>query len=113
VTPPRVAARPRIESLFSRYFASQKLATEETPFDGRSEYGPFIGNGAPAGGLFTGAEDVKTAEEAATYGGTAGEAYHSCYHQDCDDRHNVSLTALDQMTDAGRMRSAGCVTLSG
>jgi Zn-dependent M28 family amino/carboxypeptidase len=89
-----------IESLFSRYFASQKLATEETPFDGRSDYGPFIENGVPAGGLFTGAEDVKTAQEAATYGGTAGEAYDSCYHQACDDRQNLSLTALDQMSDA-------------
>jgi Zn-dependent M28 family amino/carboxypeptidase len=89
-----------IESLFSRYFASQRLATEETPFDGRSDYGPFIENGVPAGGLFTGAEDVKTAQEAATYGGTAGEAYDSCYHQACDDRQNLSLTALDQMSDA-------------
>ena len=38
----------------------------------------------PAGGLFTGAEGIKTAAEAATYGGTAGLAYDQCYHQLCD-----------------------------
>jgi Zn-dependent M28 family amino/carboxypeptidase len=76
-----------------------------TPFDGRSDHGPFIENGVPAGGLFTGAEDVKTAQEAATYGGTAGEAYDSCYQQACDDRHNPSLTALEQMSDACGLRA--------
>ena len=44
-------------------------------FDGRSDYGPFIADvGIPAGGLFTGAEGIKTAEQAAIYGGTAGAA---------------------------------------
>ena len=63
-----------IESVFTRYFASQGLASEPTAFDGRSDYGPFIAAGIPAGGLFTGAEGIKTAEQAAKYGGTAGVA---------------------------------------
>ena len=62
----------QIEALFERYFASQGLATEPTAFDGRSDYGPFLDVGVPAGGLFSGAEDVKTPEQAAVYGGTAG-----------------------------------------
>ena len=45
---------------------------EPTAFDGRSDYGPFIAVGIPAGGLFSGAEGIKTPEEAAIYGGTAG-----------------------------------------
>ena len=61
-----------IENVFIGYFASQSLATEPTAFDGRSDYGPFIAVGIPAGGLFTGAEGIKTPEEAAIYGGTAG-----------------------------------------
>ncbi len=40
-------------------------------FDGRSDYGPFIAIGIPAGGLFTGAEGIKTPEQAEVYGGTA------------------------------------------
>jgi Zn-dependent M28 family amino/carboxypeptidase len=89
-----------IESVFVDYFASQGLATEPTEFDGRSDYDAFINAGIPAGGLFTGAEGVKTAEQAAVYGGTAGVAYDPCYHQACDTVANLSSTALDQMSDA-------------
>jgi Zn-dependent M28 family amino/carboxypeptidase len=89
-----------IEKVFNDYFASQQLATAPTPFDGRSDYGPFIDRGIPAGGLFTGAEGIKTAAEAAVYGGTAGVAYDHCYHQLCDNFGNLNTTALDQMSDA-------------
>ena len=89
-----------IERIFLDYFAQQGLATEPTAFDGRSDYGPFIFAGIPAGGLFTGAEGIKTAEEAAIYGGTAGEPYDPCYHMGCDTTSNLASTALDQMSDA-------------
>ena len=89
-----------VEEVFVDYFDSQGLASEPTAFDGRSDYDAFISVGIPAGGLFTGAEDIKTAEEAAIYGGTAGLAYDPCYHQACDDIDNLSITALDQMSDA-------------
>ena len=89
-----------IESVINRYFAKQKLTVKATAFDGRSDYGPFIDVGIPAGGLFTGAEDIKTAEEAALFGGTAGEAFDPCYHQACDTYVNNSDEGLDQMSDA-------------
>ncbi len=89
-----------IEDVFTEYFSSQTLASEPTEFDGRSDYDAFINAGIPAGGLFTGAEGIKTAEEADTYGGTAGVAYDPCYHQACDTIDNLSETALDQMSDA-------------
>jgi Zn-dependent M28 family amino/carboxypeptidase len=71
-----------------------------TDFDGRSDYGPFIAAGVPAGGLFTGAEGIKTPEQAEVFGGTAGEQYDPCYHLGCDDLGNLSTRALDQMSDA-------------
>jgi Zn-dependent M28 family amino/carboxypeptidase len=89
-----------IEDVFLDYFADEGLATEPTAFDGRSDYGPFIGVGIPAGGLFTGAEGIKSAEQVAIYGGTAGEQYDPCYHLACDTFANNSDTALGQMTDA-------------
>jgi Zn-dependent M28 family amino/carboxypeptidase len=89
-----------VEDVFVDYFDSQGLASEPTAFDGRSDYDAFISVGIPAGGLFTGAEGIKTAEEAAVYGGTAGIAYDPCYHQACDTIDNLSPTALDQMSDA-------------
>jgi hypothetical protein len=103
-SPPPPSGAPegsaQIERLFLDYFASQGLATEPTAFDGRSDYGPFIEAGIPAGGLFTGAEGIKTPEQAAVYGGVAGEQYDQCYHLGCDDIDNVSATALEQMADA-------------
>ena len=89
-----------VEKVFNDFFASRDLETEPTEFDGRSDYEAFQLAGIPAGGLFTGAEEVKTAEEAAIYGGTAGLAYDPCYHQACDDIDNLSQTALSQMSNA-------------
>jgi Zn-dependent M28 family amino/carboxypeptidase len=89
-----------IEEVFTSYFASQGLASAPTAFDGRSDYGPFIAVGIPAGGLFSGAEGIKTAEEAAIYGGTAGVAYDVCYHQACDTTDNVNTDALFELGDA-------------
>ena len=99
---PGPAGSGEIERIFRDYFVSQGLASAETPFSGRSDYGPFIAAGIdiPAGGLFTGAEGVKTASEAAVYGGTAGAPYDPCYHLRCDDVHNISLEGLSQMSDA-------------
>jgi Zn-dependent M28 family amino/carboxypeptidase len=89
----------QIEALFTRYFSSQGLATDPTAFDGRSDYGPFIAVGIPAGGLFTGAEGIKTPEQAAIYGGTAGVAFDHCYHQACDTINNLNTKALSEMSD--------------
>jgi Zn-dependent M28 family amino/carboxypeptidase len=90
----------QIEGMFNQYFASQGLETDPTAFDGRSDYGSFIAVGIPAGGLFSGAEGIKTAEQAAVYGGTAGVAYDPCYHQACDTINNVSTKALHELGDA-------------
>lgn len=89
-----------IEDVFAKYFAAKGLPFEPTAFDGRSDYGPFIDAGIPAGGLFTGAEELKTPEEAAIYGGTAGVALDRCYHQACDDYENNNLVVFEEMADA-------------
>ncbi|WP_141584874.1 M20/M25/M40 family metallo-hydrolase [Actinomadura sp. WMMA1423] len=89
-----------IEKAFTDYFAKRRLPTDPTPFNGRSDYDAFISVGIPAGGLFTGAEGIKTPEQAKRYGGTAGLAYDPCYHQACDRYDNVNLKGFDQMIDA-------------
>lgn len=98
VEPP--AGSGAIEKAFNDYFASRKLHTDATAFDGRSDYNAFITAGIPAGGIFTGAEGIKTPEQAAIYGGTAGVAYDPCYHSACDRYDNVNLTGFDHMIDA-------------
>jgi len=95
-----------IEHTFEAYFASQGLATDPTAFDGRSDYKPFIDVGIPAGGLFSGAEGVKTAEQQARYGGVTGEAYDRCYHQACDTFSNVSIPGLRTLSDGAAHAAA-------
>lgn len=90
----------QLESLFTSFFGSQGLQSDPTDFDGRSDYGPFIEAGVPAGGLFTGAEGLKTAEQAKVYGGTAGIAYDVNYHQAGDTINNLNTKALNEMSDA-------------
>jgi Zn-dependent M28 family amino/carboxypeptidase len=89
-----------VEKVFLDYFASQNLPAAATAFDGRSDYSGFIQNGIPAGGLFSGAEGLKTPEEAAVFGGAAGAAEDACYHAACDTSANVNTTVLEQMADA-------------
>jgi Zn-dependent M28 family amino/carboxypeptidase len=109
-----------IEQVFLRYFASQGLATDPTAFDGRSDYGPFIAPEAlvPAGGVFAGAEGVKTDAQAAVYGGAAGSWYDPCYHQACDTFSTIlgvppfpDASGLESAEDAELMRGNGAVGL--
>lgn len=87
-----------IEQVFVDFYGDHGLATKPTAFDGRSDYFGFINVGIPAGGLFSGAEEIKTAEEAEIYGGTAGVAYDSCYHSACDVLANVNRLGLGELS---------------
>jgi len=90
----------QIEKKFEQYFNMVGQPFKGTDFSGRSDYGPFILAGIPSGGLFTGAEGIKTADEAVLWGGTAGQAYDPCYHQACDTYANNNETALEHNSDA-------------
>ncbi|MFF5211218.1 M28 family metallopeptidase [Streptosporangium sp. NPDC000396] len=93
---PGPAGSAEIEKLLEKFYGKRGLSFKGTDFDGRSDYGPFIATGIPSGGIFTGAEGIKTAEEAATFGGTAGAAYDPCYHSACDGIGNINAAALDR-----------------
>ncbi|MEU8802749.1 M20/M25/M40 family metallo-hydrolase [Spirillospora sp. NPDC048819] len=88
-----------IEKMFRDYFKARKLPTTESDFNGRSDYGPFVEHGIPAGGMDTGADGVKTAAEAKAFGGKAGKVYDPCYHAKCDRVKNVHLKLLDTNVD--------------
>jgi Zn-dependent M28 family amino/carboxypeptidase len=90
----------QIEKKFEAFYNSRGVPFKGTDFDGRSDYQAFILNGIPAGGLFTGAEGRKTAEEVGIWGGTQGAQYDPCYHAACDTFGNVNLEALDTNSDA-------------
>ncbi|KAK1750357.1 hypothetical protein QBC47DRAFT_331889 [Echria macrotheca] len=83
-----------IEKDFEDFFKSAGSPSVPSEFSGRSDYAAFIENGIPSGGLFTGAEGVKTEEEAALFGGEAGVWYDVNYHQAGDTIDNLALDAF-------------------
>jgi Zn-dependent M28 family amino/carboxypeptidase len=88
------AGSAEIEHFFEDYFVANSLNFTATAFDGRSDYQAFIDNGIPAGGLFTGAEENKTEEEVAMFGGVAGIATDPNYHGAGDNVSNLNMTAF-------------------
>ena len=77
-----------IEATYQAFFEARDLPHQDTDFSGRSDYAAFTANGIAAGGLFTGAEGIKTEEEQELYGGVAGEQYDPNYHDPNDDMYN-------------------------
>jgi Zn-dependent M28 family amino/carboxypeptidase len=88
------------EAAFTDYFDATGQAWIDTAFDARSDYDAFITYGVPASGLFTGADDVKTAEQVALFGGTEGIIQDPNYHSPGDDISNVNTEALGIMLGA-------------
>ncbi len=89
-----------IEDVFEAYYSRRNIPYDDSEFSGRSDYQAFIDVGIPAGGLFTGAEEIKTDAQVALWGGTAGDQFDPCYHIACDTIDNVSRGALNVNIDA-------------
>ena len=87
-----------LRDLYTKYYTAHGQNYTYIPFDGRSDYVAFIMHGIPGGGIATGAEGVKTKEEAAMFGGTPGQWYDPCYHQICDTVENLNLEAWELNT---------------
>ena len=89
-----------IEDVFESFYTLLGEPYDDTEFSGRSDYQAFIENDIPAGGLFTGAEEIKTAQQASIWGGTVGAQFDPCYHTACDTFANNNDYALDVNADA-------------
>ena len=89
-----------IERLYEQYYTFVGEPYDDTEFSGRSDYEAFILAGIPSSGLFTGAEVLKTEEQVAIWGGTAGEQFDPCYHEVCDTFENNNDHALEVNSDS-------------
>lgn len=89
-----------IMQTFTSYFEAQGKPWTPSAFTGRSDYGPFLEMGIPAGGLDTGAEGIKGMEERKVFGGLARTAFDPCYHQRCDDIFNINMEELGLLARA-------------
>ena len=58
-------------------------------FDGRSDYDGFTQAGVPAGGLFSGAEEKMSAEQAERWGGEADQPFDPNYHKKTDTLDHI------------------------
>jgi aminopeptidase S len=105
------SARPgsiKVTDLFQGWFDNNSLPWDYTNFDGRSDYGPFLAQGIVCGGLFSGADGVKTTAQRNRYAqmlgsslaGTANVRLDVCYHQACDRTTNINEFSLDKMVQA-------------
>ena len=108
-TPVRaLAGSNKITALFQTWFEGQNLPWDYTDFSGRSDYGPFLAEGIVAGGLFTGADDVKSQEKRDRYdrmlgqgmGGVSGIIEDPCYHLACDTIENINIFGYEKMVQA-------------
>jgi len=88
-----------IEDLYESYFTWIGEPYDDAEFSGRSDYQAFIEAGIPSGGLFTGAEGRKTAQQQMIWGGTVDAQFDPCYHAACDTIDNVDLHALEVNSD--------------
>jgi Zn-dependent M28 family amino/carboxypeptidase len=84
-----------IERTLVDYLASSGKVAQDAPFDNRSDYTWFTLAGIPAGGLFSGAEEDKSPQQAQLWGGTANAPFDPDYHKDTDTLDRVSREALD------------------
>jgi Zn-dependent M28 family amino/carboxypeptidase len=87
---PEGTARTLVE-----YLASSGKVAQDAPFDNRSDYTWFTLAGIPAGGLFSGADEDKSPQQAQLWGGTANAPFDADYHKDTDTLDKISREALD------------------
>ena len=108
-TEPRVLpGSNKISGLFRDWFIDHDLPWDYTDFSGRSDYGPFLAAGIVAGGLFSGADEMKTEEQRLRYnrilgegrGGAAGLIQDPCYHKLCDSIQNIDVFGFEKMVQA-------------
>jgi Zn-dependent M28 family amino/carboxypeptidase len=88
-----------IEDVYESFYTKVGEPYDDTEFSGRSDYEAFIAAEIPSSGLFTGAEEVKTEEQEAIWGGDAGDWFDPCYHLECDTINNLDPHALEVNSD--------------
>jgi Zn-dependent M28 family amino/carboxypeptidase len=74
--------------------AAAGKTAQDTSFDGRSDYDAFTMAGIPVGGLFAGAEEDMSPDQARLWGGRADAPFDPNYHKATDTVEAIDRTAL-------------------
>ncbi|MEW5809575.1 MAG: M28 family metallopeptidase [Actinomycetota bacterium] len=83
-----------IERTLVGYLDRAGKPAQDTSFDGRSDYDGFTRAGVPAGGLFSGAEEKKSVQQAEIWGGQGDQPFDPNYHKAGDTIDHIDRTAL-------------------
>ena len=89
-----------ISGLFSRALDDAGLAWQSVPLGGSSDHFSFDLAGIPTGGLFSGANEIKTQAQAGLFGGEANAPEDPCYHLACDTADRIDATLLAELAHA-------------
>lgn len=89
-----------VSGLFGRALEAQGLGWQAEAVGAVSDHFPLDQLGIAVGGLFSGANEHKSAAQAALFGGTADAPNDPCYHLACDTVDNVDAAWLEQMARA-------------
>ena len=86
-----------VTGLFSSAFDRVGLSWTLAEVGGGADHASFDSFLIPTGGLFSGASEIKTPEQAALFGGAAGSPRDACYHLACDTPANIDPVRLEEM----------------
>lgn len=84
-----------IERMLVAYLDGAGKPAQDTSFNGRSDYDAFTKAGIPSGGIFSGAEENMTAEQAELWGGQADAPFDPNYHKAGDTLEHIDTTAVE------------------
>ncbi|CAF0863765.1 unnamed protein product [Rotaria sordida] len=108
-TPPQaIPGSKKVTELYRDWFIGQNLPWDYRAFNGRSDYGPFLEACIAAGGVATGSDAAKTADQREKYrqsvgennAGFAGAILDPCYHQPCDTLANIHQFGYEKLIQA-------------
>lgn len=99
-----VTSRPdesgALTKLFTGALDAAGLTWELEEVGAVSDQYPLEGAAIPIGGLYSGANELKSADQARRFGGTADAPMDACYHLACDTRTNLDPVLLAELSRA-------------
>ena len=106
-----------IAGLFSRALDDAGLSWQSVPLGGSSDHFWFDQASIPTGGLFSGANELKSEAQAQLFGGEANAAEDPCYHLACDTADRIDPKLLGDLAGTAAWTvgalASGQVQLSG
>ncbi|CAG8472578.1 9799_t:CDS:2, partial [Racocetra fulgida] len=84
----------RIQQMLANEFNGLSKPYDVSGMLDGSDFLPFVQNGIPSGGLYTGSSEIKNSESKQKFGGVANVPLDPCNHQACDTLDNVNRDAI-------------------